>query len=405
VKIAICGPTQLHDLARLCGADVTGVPEGIGPTPLSPLISELLARGHQVTLYTLSHDLEKERFFDWGALRVFVGPSRSFGAARTLYRPEIAYLTRVIRSDAPSFVHAHWTYEFALGALGSRVPTIITIHDLPWNIFRYFRDRCRAVRLVLAYAVSVKGTQFTAVSRDAANHFRRYLRPGAPIKVIPNFVPDRIFAMSETSHSHPNKPLTFATVVQGWTRGKNATAALKAFSLFRSAVPESNLIMIGTDYEPGGLAHRWALSHNCHLGVTFVGRLPYEKMLSYMSERVDTVLIPSLGESFSMVALEAMTLGKPVIAGIRTTGVRDVLDYGKAGLLVDVLKPQAIADAMIRLQFEPLTFNRLGQLGHQRARSVYAATTVVTEYMAYYQALEASLCRDASQSLRKQVTL
>jgi L-malate glycosyltransferase len=405
MKIALCGPTQLHGLAKLRGVDAAGVPEGIGPTPLAPLIGQLLARGHQITLYTLSHDIESECFFDWGSLRVFVGPSRTFGAVRKLYRPEISYLTRVIKADAPPFIHTHWTYEFTLGALGAGIPSIVTIHDLPWNVLRYFRDRCRAVRLVLAYVVATKGSRFTAVSQDAAKHFNRYLRPGTPVQVIPNFLSDRFLELSHGSKPHPNRPLTFATVLQGWSRRKNGTAALQAFARFRRSVPDAHLLMIGTDYHPDGTAAQWAIERDCYTNVEFLGRLPHEQMFTTLRDHADAVLLPSLDEAFSMTGLEAMALGKPIVAGLGTPGFSEMLDAGKAGLLVDVRSPRAIANAMLRLQTDPHLFENLGHAAHRRAVSVYSSANVVAQYEACYAALEATMHPHPAQPVHEEVAI
>src|ERR1700684_3707810 len=44
-----------------------------------------------------------------------------------------------------------------------------------------------------------------------------------------------------------DRPFTFGTILQGWTRRKNAIAALKAFQIVLRVAPESRLIMMGTD--------------------------------------------------------------------------------------------------------------------------------------------------------------
>jgi glycosyltransferase involved in cell wall biosynthesis len=147
----------------------------------------------------------------------------------------------------------------------------------------------------------------------------------------------------------------------------------------------------------GGAAHRWAQGHGCCAGVSFLGRLPHEQMLELCHRSVDTIVVPSLDESFSMVALEGMALGKPVIAGSRTPGVRDVLDRGQAGLLVDVRRPQAIAGAMMRLQTDPALFAELASAAYRRAGSVYSADRVVAHYEASYAAIDVSARRRGTQ--------
>lgn len=379
-------PADLHVLARYCGQGIEGIPPGLGSTATTPLVVELLRRGHEITLFTLSHGLAKETTHNWGPLRIFVGSAREYGASRNFYKPEIAYLSRVMKREKPAFVHAHWTYEFALGALSTGIPTVTTIHDLPWNVLRYFRDRSRVIRLLMAYSVATRCRRYTAVSEDAANHFRRYLKPGAEIEVIPNFLGDGIFEIGHSTEI-PKRPLTFGTILQGWSKRKNATAALRAFQAVIRTAPETRLIMIGNGYEEEGPAHRWARRHNLDVGVTFAGMLPYEQMLRRVLDDVDVIVHPSLDEAFSMTVLESMALTKPVIAGNDTPGIRDALRGGDAGVLADVRDSRSIAHAMIRLMADPSYRLHVAQSGRQHVASTYRKDFIVPRYEALYRSM------------------
>ena len=386
MKIALSAPTNIHALARFCGCSTEGVLPGLGSTATTPLIIELLRRGHEVTVYTLSRG-PAEEFYAWGNLRIFVGPYRERHLARNFFAPEIAYLTRVIRADQPLFVHAHWTYEFALGAIRSGIRTVTTIHDLPWNVLRYFRDPFRIMRLLMSYAVAFTGTQFTAVSNDAADHFRRYLKPGSKIAVINNGLPAAMFEQGTQSAKPESAACTFATILQGWSRRKNATAALKAFGIVQNRKPDARLIMFGQDYEQDGPGHQWARQKGLDAGVTFAGELPYPELLQRMREDVDVIVHPSLDESFSMAALEGMALRKPVIAGKSTPGVREVLGFGEGGLLVNLSRPAEVARVMLQLANDLQYRNRIGRDGYRRASSLYRLEDVVTQYEHLYQSI------------------
>jgi glycosyltransferase involved in cell wall biosynthesis len=386
MKIAMCAPADLHALARFCGQETEWVPTGLGSTATTPLIEELLRRGHEVTLFTLSNGLAKETVHECGGLRVFTGPNRQYGAARNLYWPEVSYLRRVIAQERPAFIHAHWTYEFALGAMTTGIPMLTTIHDLPWNVLRYFRDRSRAVRLLIAYWVALRCHRYTAVSEDAANHFRRYLRLGADIEVIPNFLSDSIFDIRHATAAS-DRPFTFGTILQGWSRRKNATAALKAFQTVLRDAPGSRLIMMGTDYEQGGPAHHWARQHRLDAGVTFAGLLPYKQMLLRVRDEVDAVVHPSLDEAFSMTVLESMALSKPVIAGRDTPGIRQAFRGGDAGVLTNVRDSDSIARAMLTLLTDSSYRQRIAQSGRQHVASTYRKDLIIPLYEAIYRSL------------------
>lgn len=384
--IAFSAPVDLRALAGYFNQDPAQLPEARGITATTLLVAAVLDRGHHVSIYTLCTKLTQEVVIRGPRITAFVGPMRSAGRARNLWKNEIDYLAGAIAREKPAFVHAHWTYEFALGALKSGVPTVTTIHDLPWNVLRYFRDPYRAARLLLAYKVAWRGKRYTAVSSDAARHFQRYLRPDAHITIVPNFLPDAVFTPKIATGTKPH-PLTFYTVLQGWTTRKNGSAALRAFALVRQRLPNSRMLMIGTDYQPDGGAHAWARRHGIEQHVEFRGPLPYETMLSTVQAEADILVHPSLDESFSMAALEAMALRKPAIAGRRTPGVREVLDFGESGLLVDVKSPKAIAQAMLQFGEDASLRQTIAQKAYASAFRRFRAEPVLLAYEAVYEEL------------------
>lgn len=368
----------------------------VGSNPaITGLVMELVRRGNVVTVYTLSNNLRHEVFYDWGNLRVFVGRDRRF---RHLYRQQIAYLKRTISADAPRFVHAQWTSEYALGPLAAGVPTITTIHDLPWKVLWYVPHPSVFARVLLAYMVGFKGKYFTAVSAEAVRHFRRFLFSRAPIEVIPNFIGDWIFELGRTRVAVRDRPFTFLTILQGWSRRKNPKCALKAFGLVRKSLPNARLIMIGKDYEAGGPAERWAVSKGLDQGVIFRGRIPgYGDLLRFVMEETDVFVHPSLDEALSLTTTESMALKKPVIAGERTPGMRRLLDDGRVGLLVNVRSAEAVARAMEKLAGDPELCKTMAEAAYAYAWDNFRADVVVPQYEDLYRRFDALAVEKANQ--------
>ena len=115
MKIAIAGQVALRQLADLLEAP-DSIPAGLGGTPPLAEIRGLLSRGHDVSLVTLDPTISEGIVLHGERFTVRVVPSRKHHAARDCYRLERRLVARALLNCDPNVVHAHWTYEHALGA-------------------------------------------------------------------------------------------------------------------------------------------------------------------------------------------------------------------------------------------------------------------------------------------------
>jgi glycosyltransferase involved in cell wall biosynthesis len=102
-----------------------------------------------------------------------------------------------------------------------------------------------------------------------------------------------------------------------------------------------------------------ARQHSVEHAVTFAGFVDSSELADHY-RLADVFAMPSTGEGFGIVFLEAMGCGTPVVAGNRDGSV-DALDGGRLGKLVDPLDVPAIAGAIssvLRGQGNPLWFDR-----------------------------------------------
>jgi hypothetical protein len=202
MRIAITGQISLRQLADLLDQPAA-VPAGRGGTPPLPEVRALIARGHDVSLVTLDPDLTSEVVLRGDRLTVHVGPFRQRHAARDGFRMERQFVAQTLLRCRPDVVHAHWTYECALGALATGLPTVVTAHDAPLVALRHNLPTTRmgplfaqvptaahfSVCAAMAALVARKATRLIAVSPYVERHFRRVLRYRGEITVIPNMMP------------------------------------------------------------------------------------------------------------------------------------------------------------------------------------------------------------------------
>jgi glycosyltransferase involved in cell wall biosynthesis len=98
--------------------------------------------------------------------------------------------------------------------------------------------------------------------------------------------------------------------------------------------------------------------------INFLGHLdnPFPNL-----ESADLFVLPSKRESFGNVLVEALALGKPIVAADCPSGPGEILDRGRYGVLVPVSDPAAMAAAFRRLIDDAPARAKLAAGGPQRA--------------------------------------
>lgn len=129
-------------------------------------------------------------------------------------------------------------------------------------------------------------------------------------------------------------------------------------ALWQTAPPHLWLIGGGTN-DPGApalLEHARAL--NLLDSITFVGSVPHAELPPWY-RAADVVAVPSLYESFGLVAVEAMASGTPVVAS-RAGGLTFTVDDGVSGLLVPPNDPPALTHALYDVLTDTTLRDHLG---------------------------------------------
>lgn len=123
-------------------------------------------------------------------------------------------------------------------------------------------------------------------------------------------------------------------------------------------------------------------------------RLGLERSVRFLGQRSDVpalialssvVVLPSLAESFGLAALEAMSLGRPVVAS-RAGGLPEVVEDGATGLLADVGDAAGLATALRALLRDARRAREMGAAGRRRA-SLFTGERMVRGYEAVYDGL------------------
>ncbi|HVK00146.1 MAG TPA: glycosyltransferase family 4 protein [Gemmatimonadales bacterium] len=114
--------------------------------------------------------------------------------------------------------------------------------------------------------------------------------------------------------------------------------------------------------------------------------LPFTAEVIPLYRLLDAALLPSRMEGFSQSLLEAMALGKPVIASA-AGGNPELVTDGEDGLLVPPLDPRAWAAALDRVLMDTALAARLGQAARRTARERFSLDRTISRTLELYRSL------------------
>jgi glycosyltransferase involved in cell wall biosynthesis len=143
---------------------------------------------------------------------------------------------------------------------------------------------------------------------------------------------------------------------------KGHLVLLRALAQARTQVPDVTLELAGRGpLEPAlkAYARELGLADAIH----FLG---FVSPVQAAIEDAAIVVVPSLGEGFGMVALEAMERARPVVASA-VGGLPEIVADGETGLVVPALDAEALAEAIVTLAGDLPKAAAMGSAGRARA--------------------------------------
>jgi phosphatidylinositol alpha-mannosyltransferase len=140
---------------------------------------------------------------------------------------------------------------------------------------------------------------------------------------------------------------------------------LEAFAQVKQEIPNCRLIVVG----PGTrLRHKYEkqVARSGLKDVVFIGFVDYNELPRYY-KTADVFCAPATGrESFGIILLEAMAVGKPIVAS-NIEGYASVIDNGVDGLLVPPADAGALAQTLISLLNDGALCQEMGVKGKAKA--------------------------------------
>ena len=332
------------------------------------LLPALRERGYDVRVLHL-HENEPGAEEFAAALRESEVPVEGVVLSRTVDPGALRRIVATVRRAKPTLAHTHLVHADFYGGLAARLAGVPHIASTKhgFNSFRERRPFGFADRTVArAFDLHI------AISQGLADYLGR----------VEGFSPDafEIVHYGIVAGPEPAPPAAGApfTVVGRLVEIKGHDTLLEAVS----AASGVELEIVGdgplradleADVARRGLGGR----------VRFVGRVA---PAGPAMERASVVVVPSRGEGFGMVALEAMERGRAVIAS-RVGGLAEIVVDDETGLLVPPDDPVALAGALSALAADPARVAAMGEAGRRRALVEFAQERCTARTAELYDAL------------------
>ena len=216
-----------------------------------------------------------------------------------------------------------------------------------WILKRWFR------KLDGKIAVSKPAMEF------ARGHFPGYYN------IIPNGVDVDHFSPDVSPIDKFSDGKLNILFVSRLEKRKGLNYLLEAFKQVKEEIPDSRLIIVG----PGTRLRRKYERQVARSGlkdVIFVGFVAYDELPRYYKTS-DVFCAPATGaESFGIILLEAMAVGKPIVAS-NIEGYASVVTHGVDGLLVPPGDKEGLARALISLLSDQSLRQEMGAKGRVKA--------------------------------------
>jgi glycosyltransferase involved in cell wall biosynthesis len=300
-------------------------------------------------------------------------------------------LRRLIRTEQPNVIHAHWILPQGLIAVLTKylykVPVIVTAHGADAFAFRgQFATRLKRFALM-------KSDAWTANTRATAEAIGLAASLRAP-DVIPMGVDVEQFSGGNpTSLRRGFLPDDLLVLFVGrLVEKKGCYNLIKAFSLLRDDLRvRTSLWIVGQGGEYDGL-DSYATRLGVRPRVRFWGAVSNHLLPDFYAA-ADLFVAPSIQaesgdtEGQGVVLLEAFAARRCVLS-TRVGGIVDVVTDGATGLLVEPNDPNQLAAAMESLLRDQSLRNRLAENAFQRVKRGYRWEQIAAAFETLYRKYE-----------------
>ena len=326
---------------------------------------------------------------NWG---IKFHPIRNFVQRISIYDDLMALfeLISLMRRQRYDIVHTHNSKAGFIGRLAARITEVpIVVHTIHGFAFHEFEKPPRQILFILLERFAARFADKLITVSEPLKQWGLRLGIGKKEQYITiydgieinRFILDVNIGQKRQEFGIKAADLVVGVVSKLW-EGKGHRCILQAAQKVVKKVPDVRFMFVGEGYlrkELEELTQKLGLSDY----VIFTG---FRTDVPEVTAIFDIAILASFYEGLGRVLLEAMVLGKPVIA-TRVGGIVDVVEDGETGILVAPNDADALAKALIRLLKDGELRMRMGEAGRAKIDAKFSARVMVNQIQKVYEEL------------------
>lgn len=306
------------------------------------------------------HEIPQSGTLDWRCLRALV---------------------TLLKALRPSIVHT-WLFTADLygrvAACRARVPVIVSAvrsvePDKPWHYVA--ADRLLR-RVTHAFTVNAEAIGQVLAARERVSPAR--------IHTIYNGVDLGVFDSAKADGAVRRRVGVDVTtpligMVGRFAPVKDHATFLRAAAVVRRELPHARFLLVGDGplkEEMSRLSRALGLKEHVHMWES-------QSDIAAVFAALDVVVVSSRYEGCCNVILEAMAMGKPVVA-TAVGGNPELVGHEQTGLLVPPADPMPLAEAIARLVRDPRRAHAMGQAARRRVEERFGLSRMVHQTQRLY---------------------
>ena len=327
-----------------------------GSGVVAPELGKALAKkGHQIHFITYSQPVRLGGFTEnvfYHEVSVSDYPLFDFQP----YETELASkMVDVVKYEKLDLIHVHYAIPHASAAFmakqilktqGITIPYVTTLHGTDITLV----GRDPSFEPVITFCIN-ESDAVTAVSESLKKDTLKHFNVKNEITVVPNFIAlDKKRKDSKINrglYASPDEKII--SHISNFRKVKRVEDVIRVFAETIKKVP-SKLLFVGDGPERYGCEQLCRELSLCE-HILFLGKIRDTSDVLAIS---DAFLLPSETESFGLAALEAMSMGVPVVSS-NSGGIPEVNENGFSGFLSDVGDVNDMSKNLVHI----LTENRL----------------------------------------------